>query len=73
MTTGPVQVVDIEMRGNDYRPFWRIKTSDGNAYATTDQEIAHRAQQAHQAQRDVRIDHYGGWYYRDITGLELLP
>jgi hypothetical protein len=71
LVTEPVRIVAVELRGSQGREFWRVKTSDGNAYATTNPVIAGEVSRAHEAQQPVRIHHYGGWYYRDITGLEI--
>lgn len=74
MWTQPVQIIDVDAnRGQVGREFCRIKTSDGKAYATTDQRIMGHAERAKADGRKVIVQHYGGWYYRDIVSLEDAP
>ena len=75
MIREPMHVLSVELRPNPAgrRQLWRITMEDGLRYATSDMWIASLCQQAFKLQRKVKVFSASGWYYRELTHVEMEP
>ena len=69
-----VRIVDVELRAQAAgRVLYRITAEDGTKYATTDPLMASLCKRAMETNQSVKVWSGGGWYYRDLTFVELVP
>lgn len=70
MVSEPVQIVQIVLRSHYFgRSEWRIDATDRRRYTTHSRDLMTRCEQAKAQGASVRLESYGGSYYRDLVGV----